>query len=407
MTKKDDINVFLELIHKKALFHNELFKEICHEDGTPIEDFDKNNLLIELERKHKVKMSNARFERLLNSELVPSRNPIKEWKESLQKVNYSNEIERMLESFTFRGEQGDQERSRRWLLKFCCSVMASIDGKPVRTIVVLIGPQNIGKTWWLTHLLPEALQPYVVISNLEKHFDQLLLASSLLVILDEFRALSKLDTEHLKSLSSLQRITIIRKYEKSHVSLKRLAVMVGTSNSSAVTNDSTGNTRILPVPLVARDFEAMDNVDRHKLWAAILARYEAQGDSSYMLDAEEMAELQEITKEHSLPNPYEENLFKFFRRMNEEEDMETKQGWMPSEITSYINRKTGEKLNCYSMGRELGNLGFERSKRNRRYYLVKPNPLDLEGNPVPDDEDGNSAPQDDPQEAERTVKVPF
>ena len=52
---------------------------------------------------------------------------------------------------------------RKW---FLC-IAAALDGKPVRSVLALVGGQNTGKTEWFRRLLPRDLQKYYAESKLD------------------------------------------------------------------------------------------------------------------------------------------------------------------------------------------------------------------------------------------------
>lgn len=401
--KKYDLPIAHEYFREKGVYRDGDTKKICLPGGQPIEDRDKHNMRIELERKHHVGINKERFNMLLDSNLIPTRYILKEWLDDLRQTAFSDEFDRLVDHFTT--SETDQAWFRRCLELLICGIIASIQGNPTRYIFVLHGKQHTGKTEFFLRLLPQSLRErYVAVSNLTNKYDELLMAECLLLVMDEWRALAKLDNEHFKSLSSLKKITINRKYEKEHVNLVRRAVLVGTSNSSMLVNDSSGNTRVVGMEVLKRNFKLFDAIDKYRLFAWALHRVEERGEASYTFSNAELKVLEKKSEAHQLPNPYREEVDRYFRRMTAEEESYHK-GMTASEVANHINMRTSHRLFPQVMGKELLNMGYRQHRGNGRFYNIWPYPIQ-EGKPVPDDDRGDPAPSDD-QENGISEEVPF
>lgn len=197
---------------------------------------------------------------------------------------------------------------RKWLI----SIHAAIDGKPDRTILVLVGPQFNGKTEFFRRLLPTSLLPYYSESKMDRgKDDELLMCQNLIVMDDEMGGKSKQDEKKLKELASKKVFTLRAAYRRDNQDYKRLAVLCGTSNPVEIMNDPTGNTRILPIFVNSIDYAAYNAVDKTALFMEAYRAY--QDGEEYQLTRDDLVPLSQISDDFSA-TPYERELvLRFFR----------------------------------------------------------------------------------------------
>lgn len=235
--------------------------------------------------------------------------PIKEWvKEHRHLPDKPEIIDELIDLLPVK-YQGCKKFVRAWLI----GLPATVNQETVRLVLTLIGGQETGKTEWYRTILPEDLYAYYAESNLMTDKDDAqLMSSNLIVCDDEMGGKSKKDAQKFKELTSKEFFNLREPYGKGQVTLKRLALLCGTTNDFQVISDSTGNTRILPVEILsAYDFKAHNELDKDQLFMELFRAYE-RGES-WKLDKESKQLLKEINSNYSVMNVEGELLDKYLR----------------------------------------------------------------------------------------------
>ena len=161
-------------------------------------------------------------------------------------------------------------------------------------MVVLVGPQGIGKSTAWAWLLPGEPQRSLWFSDgLSFHDDQKAKAEALqgmvLVEASEMTGSTKAEVETIKKFLSRTNDNIRLTYRRDPSPLLRRCMIVGTTNDPrCLPNDASGNRRFLPVPCTAGDPAATrayleDN--REQLWAEALHRIREKGETAYLPDS--------------------------------------------------------------------------------------------------------------------------
>jgi predicted P-loop ATPase len=240
-------------------------------------------------------------ERFVFSEFTPDFHPIREYIDKNRHRNSTGNIDLLISSIQ---NVKDYERIyiRRWLI----SLMAAVDGHPVRSVLSFVGPQNTGKTEFFRRLLPKDLKKYYAESKLDAgKDDDILMCQKLIVMDDEMGGKSKQDAARFKELTSKSIFSLRAPYGRHNQDFKRLAVLCGTSNHTEIINDTTGNTRILPVEIFGLDHDKYNAVDKDELFMELVMAYEAGED--WQLRREELTELSDLSNSFEAI-PYEREL---------------------------------------------------------------------------------------------------
>ena len=228
---------------------------------------------------------------------------------------------------------------RKWLL----CIAGAIDGKPVRSVMALVGGQNTGKTEFFRRLLPKLLKKYYAESKLDAgKDDDLLMCQKLIVMDDEMGGKSKQDEKRFKELTSKQVFSIRAPYARANQDFKRLAVLCGTSNDRDVINDPTGNTRIFPINIIKINHSKYNGIDKDELFMEIIKAYES--GENYELTPEELEELSLVSEKHISETLEQGAIDMFFRSQKEMPEMKTVL-MSPTDIKCYIELKSTIKIN--------------------------------------------------------------
>ena len=161
-------------------------------------------------------------------------------------------------------------------------------------MVVLVGPQGIGKSTAWAGLLPGEPQRSLWFSDgLSFHDDQKTKAEALqgmvLVEASEMTGSTKAEVETIKKFLSRTNDNIRLTYRRDPSPLLRRCMIVGTTNDPrCLPNDASGNRRFLPVPCAAGD-PAVTRVylDEHRdqLWAEACHRTRELHQTAYLPDS--------------------------------------------------------------------------------------------------------------------------
>ena len=173
-------------------------------------------------------------------------------------------------------------------------------------MVVLVGPQGIGKSTAWAWLLPGEPQRSLWFSDgLSFHDDQKAKAEALqgmvLVEASEMTGSTKAEVETIKKFLSRTNDNIRLTYRRDPSPLLRRCMIVGTTNDPrCLPNDSSGNRRFMPVPCLAGDpakTRAYLDEHREQMWAEAVHRVRTNHETAYLPDSLKGAQ-SELTEQY-------------------------------------------------------------------------------------------------------------
>lgn len=115
-------------------------------------------------------------------------------------------------------------------------------------VLVLIGPQGIGKTSWMNHLLPPCLRSYYCTQNGIGRNDkdaEIALSQYALINCEELDKMSAADMNAMKRAITLNYTNVRKPYERYAERRPHIATFCGTGNNEKFLNDPTGTRRWL------------------------------------------------------------------------------------------------------------------------------------------------------------------
>ena len=237
-----------------------------------------------------------KFDDLLNAILNTRRvDPFKVWLDSLPAWDRESRIDIWLSGcFTV----GDMDPDLyRWA---CRSVlMAAVyrtdhPGEKHDEMVVLVGPQDVGKSTAWAWLFPQQHRADWFTDGLNFHADEKAKVEAMqgrvLVEAAEMSGSTRAELESLKAFLSRTNDGSVRlTYRRDPGRLLRRCVIVGTSNDPrCLPNDPSGNRRFVPVPVVAGTTEKIrEFLDEHRdqMWAEAVHRVRQNRESAYLPQA--------------------------------------------------------------------------------------------------------------------------
>ncbi len=244
--------------------------------------------------------------KIIFSPFIPKYHPIRDYIELNRHRNNDGQIDSFIKAIN-SPTVNYQLFVRKWLL----GIIAAINGNVVRSVLVLCGGQNTGKTTLFRQLLPEKLLKYYAESKMDAGKDDyLLMVEKLIIADDEMGGKSKQDEKLFKELTSKKTFSLRAPYARSNEDFNRLAVLCGSSNDSQIISDNTGNTRILPVEVASLDFELLNSIDRDEMFMEMVRAYE-RGDE-WQLNKEDMIHLADVSTDFEAINMEREIITKFF-----------------------------------------------------------------------------------------------
>ena len=180
---------------------------------------------------------------------------------------------------------------KKWFVGMVASWM--YDDVVNHQVLVLIGKQGIFKTTWLEHLIPPALRAYCCklanTTQINKD-DRLRLAEFGLINLDELDSMSSRELNTMKSIITATDVNERVAYGYTKERKIRLASFCASSNRREFLTDITGNRRWLPfeVESIENPFQSILPYDR--IYAQ--ARYLVEYGFNYWFDLDDIATLE-------------------------------------------------------------------------------------------------------------------
>ena len=300
-----------------------------------------NSAVCACAQEYKINVTNREIITVLQSNIVPSVHPLREYVLSCPDYNPSTEIdwidlvaqkvtvkpsllsddrpkglldhtsccettalrdrtegaERPMESLSESCERSETDRLwrvcfKKWFVGMVASWM--YDDVVNHQVLVLIGKQGIFKTTWLEHLIPPALRAYCCklanTTQINKD-DRLRLAEFGLINLDELDSMSSRELNTMKSIITATDVNERAAYGYTKERKIRLASFCASSNRREFLTDITGNRRWLPFEVESIENPFQTILPYERMYAQ--ARYLIQYGFNYWFDLDDIATLEE------------------------------------------------------------------------------------------------------------------
>jgi len=336
---------------------------------TPTEELTEERLnTIFLQARAAFNTPNVTFDlvnRVITSELTPVFNPFTDYIDRNRWRKSTGNIVALCTSIN-----SDTKGSFVFCYKWLLGIIATLHGETVRYNLTLIGRQFTGKTEFFRRLLPSELKHYYGESHFDRgKDDEIMMCQKLVILDDEMGGKSKTDEKLMKELTSKDTFTLRRPYGRGNEDMKRLAILCGTSNDSAILSDRTGNTRILPIEIISIDFESYNSVDKDELFMELVREYESGAE--WQLNADDFEVLKQTGQDFETINYEFEIIARMFKPATEAGIVEH---MTATEIKNHIESHSKQSIKSLPhFGREL-NKFFGKSKQDKntgkRCYAV-------------------------------------
>lgn len=325
-----------------------------------LKDSDINTIYIKL----KNKIRNLRKEDIkiyVNSNYVEDFNPLEDFLSS-QNLDSSNTdyIKKLAETVKTTNDELFQKIFKKWFILVIASALRSMVINPMA--LIFVGKQGVGKTTWLRNLLPHNFQNYYYSGSINPSNKESLemLATRILINLDELTSLDKSSLESFKELMTKEKVSYRKPYATTTQDFDRVASFVGSSNYKEVLVDSTGNRRFFCVEVLSMKLPPEEILLNAYLQA-------------YFLIKENVIDMYYTNEEENLIESSNDN----FRSKSKEEDLigtilfkiskhdENALFMNATEILHHLKkRKVYISIDHIKLGRILNEYGFETKKVN-------------------------------------------
>lgn len=244
------------------------------------------------------------------SDFTPSYHPFRDYFEGLPEWDGRDYIGELAETVTTDRPEYWRHCLRKWLV---ATVACAIDDKVENhTMLLLAGPQGIGKTSWLRRLVPPELTGYTYSGLVDpsQKDSQLLLTDCFLVILDELSGQTAPELNRLKAMITQDVVKLRRPYARFAEVWPRHASFAATVNDGQVLNDPSGSRRFLCFEATRIDY--MRPVNHAGVYAQALALY--RRGEKYWFSDDDLPELSRNNERFQQVNPVEELFYTYFRK---------------------------------------------------------------------------------------------
>lgn len=279
--------------------------------------------------------------------------------------------ETFLEKY-FDAEPSDYTRliSKRWLISLVARALRP--GCEVQTVLILEGPQGVGKTRALRALAGDYYLGTSVHLG-DKDFLQLI-SGAWLVELGELASLRRAETEKVKQFLDQKSDKFRAPYGRVAEEWPRRCIFVGTTNESDYLTDRTGNRRYWPVRVGNRvDVDGILR-DRDQLLAEAVALFVA-GERWWLEDAELPVAASE-TEQRLESSPVEEAVARWWFA---QETTKRPLSFTTLDVAEQALHTTVERVDRAlqtQIGRALSSVGFNKNRRRggdgRLTYVYEP-----------------------------------
>lgn len=302
---------------------------------------------------------------------------VADWLDSLKPYDPQNDPDYIRDFFAGHLRYGDSENCefyqsmfKKWFVGMVKLWKGLTNENPL--MPVLCGPQHIGKTFFIRHILPPPLLDYYKEPSPRDPVDKdfiISLSETVMIFLDEFSISSDMKSDAFKSIITSSQSNLRDAYGHFREVRQRRASLIGATNNKQFIRDSEGNRRYIGVDLVGTE-----NLNEHPL------PYDgAYAQALWLIDngfdpkptQEESAAISEHNRDFMESNDCEEALSVFVRKPSAQE---TPKAYSAGELMQELNYRGfhGKTFNANNVGKAMRRLGFEvrKVKGNNKYLIV-------------------------------------
>lgn len=279
------------------------------------EDYDISSIFREIQHKN-INYSYEKLNNLLNSNFVPKYDPFIEYFSGLPEWDEHDYIKDLSQTIKL----ADESMRQFWYLCLrkhliataACATQPNITNE---TAITFFGKQGYGKTKWLNRLVPKALgaDKYLYVGNINDDKDSKInLSTRLIINLDELGSLGKDEIGFLKSMFSLEKVSLREPYMRKSKTFIRRASFVGSIDREEFLADLSGTRRFLAFSVTELDYE--HKIDMDRVYSQAFALFK-QGERFYF-NKNEIEEIEKNNEDFKVRSYEEGLLFDYFSKPN-------------------------------------------------------------------------------------------
>lgn len=326
-----------------------------------LNEFKLNSLLRELS-KQKIKIGKDALVTRLNSDFVPTYDPLKHYLSKLPKWDGKTDY---ISELAGRVKTDDDEffkiAFKKW---FVGMVGCGLDEKTVnQTAIIFSGAQGLGKSTFIRNILPNELRQYAYSGMINPNSKDtlVLLTERLIIDMDELSSLNRKGNNEVKELITKEKIQVRRPYARIIESYPRRASFAGSVNDEKFLTDMTGNRRFLCFKVFGIDYKSAVNYSG--LYGQALALYE--NGFKYFFEGKENQMLSNRNESFVQMSHIEELLLSVYKVPENPYDCQIH--LKSSKLLIEFQKKFGirvDNTNNILLGKALSKHGFQKIKKN-------------------------------------------
>jgi len=345
------------------------------DDGVEMKETNFNTIAVDANRFFKASFRTDSVMRVVDTTYTEHFNPIKDFFEKNRHIKPVGEVQKLCDALIAPPNAPDnfEEYKNFFVRKWLVGLIQTVYEKHSPLVLVLLGPQNCGKTHFFRHFLPKKLGRYVAEKEPgpDKDFD-LLLCQKWLISNDEWSGGTRKEEAKFKALCSRQTFDLRKPYGRGNETFRRLSVLCGTTNDRNILNDPTGNRRIIPIEIVDVNKDIYNSMDREKLILEVFHMYN-EGGWNTELTRENIEMLNKTDEEYTEETVLGGLINRYFKTPEEMEVGLAAKQMNSTDIREHIAGLTSGNFN-YSLknvGVEMRALGHERKSIRRDGRIIK------------------------------------
>lgn len=358
----EQVEMYLKYNH--SLKKNLISRRI-EDFGIDLEEEDLNTIFLQIKKIYNL-LSYELFERIIKSKNTVGYNPLKNFFDG-RAWDGTPRIEALAETLI----TPDPEFTKKYFKKWYVSIISAIYGEASPLLFLLTGGINSGKTEWFRRMLPRELYRYYAENKLDNEKDgEIMMCNYIMIMDDEWDGSSKKEDKRLRNLLSKFFFTLREPYGRHSVTMRRLAVLCGTSNPTEVIADPSLNRRIIAIIVLSINHEAYNAIDKTQMLLEAKALYDSGFE--WKLKKEDIEELKEKMSGSEKYSKEYELIMRYFRNAIGDEEPDW---YSATEIQVALEKQSQQRLSSNTISAELKRMGFTSKMRkvdgrNKRSYDV-------------------------------------
>jgi len=292
---------------------------------------------------------------------------VEEFRKRIEKWDGEDHLSKLLETITLRNIN-HKPLVKIYLDKWFMGAVQTLFGYAGQNynenILVLIGPQFVGKSRWVRTLLPGEFRNYFAECNItpKNKDDQILAAEKFIIFMDEMSQVinSKASNEDIKNFVSQTKFSVRPAYGRANEDFEKTASFVASSNEDKLLTDLTGSRRYWIVDTIKLDHN--HDIDMYQVWAQAY-HYRMVEKRDHWLTEKQYNIMSQFNVQYEKVSGDEELLSLYLAPSFEENNYKILNS---TEVIQYINDKAGAHTIPISKANHIG-----RILKKNGYELVR------------------------------------